>query len=178
MHACSKRILSEIIKTEKRSKGNTSHPAHQSALLRIKSVREYPLMTCKVQSLIFIRVICLLKNSNVVSTTFAKISILIAVHRIDLDTYVLKVLLCNLTSLAYVLNIRHLTTLTRQNENLFKPCVCNCLHFLMDFFHGKLCSFDFVMAVKSAVNTVVLTVVRYVYRREEICGISEMLSCF
>ena len=135
-------------------------------------------MTCKVQSLIFIRVICLLKNSNVVSSALAKISILIAIHRIDLDTYILKVLLRNLTSLAYVFNIRSLTTLTRQNENLFKPCVCNCLHLLMDFFHCKLCSFDFVMAVETTVNTVVLTVVGNVYRREKICRISEVFSCF
>ena len=135
-------------------------------------------MTCKVQSLIFIRVICLLKNSNVVSSALAKISILIAIHRIYLDTYVLKILLRNLTSLAYILNIRSLTTLTRQNENFLKTGLCNCLHFLMDFLHGKLCSFDFVMAVETTVNAVVLTVVRNVYRREEICGISEMLSCF
>ena len=134
-------------------------------------------MSCQMQCLILIRIIGLLKNSYIICAAFVKICVLIRIHRIYLKADYLEIFPGNLTGLSDIFYIGFGFALTGKDQDLLKSGFCNGCHFFFDLICIQLCTADFVMTVKSAVNAVVLTVVCNIDRCKHADTVSKMLPC-
>ena len=174
VHTGRESVLAEIIQTQKGRETNTAHATHKRALLGIDAVRENPLVAGQMQGLVFVRIVSLLEYGHIVRTAFMQISVLIRIHGIDFHANYLKILAGNLAGLADVFDSRLAAALTGQNQDLLQTGLGNRSHLLIDLFRIQHSPLDFVVAVKSAVDAVILAVIGYIQRREDIYGISEM----
>ena len=106
-----------------------------------------------------------------------EIMVLIGIHRIHFQADDFKIFPGDFACLSDIFYVRFCLALPGQNENLLKTGLGNGLHLFFDFFVVELCSVDFVVAVETAVDAVVFTVVCDVERSKHIDGISEMFPC-
>ena len=114
-------IFTEIIQSQKCSKSNSAHASYQSTFLSIQAVRKNPFVTCKMESLILVRIISLLENSYIVCTAFMQVCILIRIHGIDFQTDDTELFFRNLTCLSDIFYIGFGTAFTGENQNFLKP---------------------------------------------------------
>ena len=133
-------------------------------------------MACQMKSLILVCMICLLKNCHIVCSAFMEIGVLIRIHRIDLQTDDPEIFSGNLTGLSDIFHRRFFPALSCKDQDFLKAGLSDSRHFLIDFFICELGSFDPVMAVKPAVDTVIFTVICDIDRGEHINGIAKVLS--
>ena len=131
-------------------------------------------MTCQMQGFVFIGIIGLLENSYIICAAFMKICVLIRIHRIHLKTDYLEIFSSDLTGLSDIFYIRFRFALSGEDQDLLESGFCNGCHFLLDLVCIQLCTADLVVAVKSTVNTVVLTVICNVDRCKHADTVSEM----
>ena len=131
-----------------------------------------------MQSFVFIRIISLLENCHIICAAFVKICVLIRIHRIHLKTDYLEIFSGDLTGLSDIFYIRFRFALSGKDQDLLESGFCNSCHLLLDLVCIQLCTADLVVAVKSTVNTVVLTVIRNVDRCKHADTVSEMFPCF
>ena len=182
MKCCRQCILSEIIQSQKCGESGSTHAAHQGTLLRIKTIRPDTLMSHQMQGLVFICVVCLLKNSHIINTTFMQIFVFIHIYRVDLDSDILKIFSCDLHRFPDICNIRICPALACQDQNFFHAGMRNNLHLMLDLLHRQLLPADVVITVEATVNAVVLAIVCNIKRCEDIDRISKMilrdLLCF
>ena len=176
--SCRKSILAEIIQSQKSRKTNPSHATLQCTLLGIQSVWENPLMSCQMQSFILVRIISLLENRHIICAAFMKICIFIGIHRINLKADHLEIFSRDLTGFSDVLHIGFGFALAGKDQDLLQTSLGDRCHFLLDLFFVQLCAADLVVAVKSTVNTVVLTVVCNVDRCKHADTVPKMFPCF
>ena len=128
-----------------------------------------------MQGFIFVRIVGFLKNSYIVNTAFMEIFVFVCIYRIYFYTNISKILLSDFYSFTNVVYIRIFSAFTCKNENFFHSGIGNYLHFLLDFLKGKFLAFYVVIAVKTAVNTVILTVICNIDWREDIDRIAKMI---
>ena len=76
----------------------------------VKAVGENALGSGKVQLSIFVAVIGLLKNGDIINATFMQIGIFIAVYWINFYSHNLKVLARQLAGLANIIDVTHFAT--------------------------------------------------------------------
>ena len=152
-------ILPEIGKSQQCRKCNAAHSAANCALLRIQTVREHTLVTCKMQLRITVTVVGLLKNSDIIRAAFMQISIFIRVHRIDFDADIFEVFMCDFAGTADIFHIAHIPAFTCQDQHFFHPRPGNRFHFSAYAILIKLRTANLILAVETAVNTVIFTVV-------------------
>ena len=135
-------------------------------------------MACQMQSFVFIRIISLLENRHIICAAFVKICVLIRIHRIHLKTDYLEIFPGDLTSLSDIFHIRFRFALSGKDQDLLESGFCNSCHLFLDLICIQLCASDLVVAVKSTVNTVVLTVVCNVDRCKHADTVPKMFPCF
>ena len=82
MHTCGESVLAKIIQTEQCGKSNTSHAAADGTLLCVQTVWENTLVSCKMQGLVFVRIVGFLEYSYIVSAALMQICVFIGVHRV------------------------------------------------------------------------------------------------
>ena len=132
-------------------------------------------MSHKVELLISVTVISLLKYSYIVNSAFVQILVFIGIQRIDLNPDHAEILSRQLAGFADVLHTALCAALACENKYLLHTAVGDDLHLVLDLLHIKLHALYVIIAVKSAVNAVVLAVVGDIQRSEQIYGIAEML---
>ena len=70
-----------------------------------------------------------------------------------------------------------LNAVINEKKDFLNAGVCNDFHLMLDFLKSQFLTMNVVVAVKSAVHTVILAVVCNIKRCEQIHRISEMLAC-
>ena len=88
-----------------------------------------------------------------------------------------EIFLCQPAGFPDILDITLRTALASQHQDFLNAGVCNDFHLMLDFLKSQFLTMNVVVAVKSAVHTVILAVVCNVKRCEQIHRISEMLAC-
>ena len=131
-----------------------------------------------MQSFVFIRIIGLLENCHIICAAFVKICVLIRIHRIHLKADHLEIFSRDLTGFSDVLHIGFGFALSGKDQDLLQTSLGDRCHFLLDLFFVQLCTADLIVAVKSTVDAVILTVVCNVDRCEHTDAVSEMFPCF
>ena len=177
MIACGKCIFAEIIQSQKGTEADTAHSAHQSTFLCVQTIWENTFVSRQMQRLIFIGVIGLLENGYVVGSAFVEISIFVRVHRIHLKADNPEIFPGDLTSLSNVFHVGFGTAFTGQDQNLLKSGFSDGLHLFFNLFRVKHSTIDLVMAIKTAVNTIIFTVIGNIERCEHVNAVAEMLPC-
>ena len=177
MQGCRKCICVVVIKSEQRGESDTAHATAKRAFLRIKPVWPYTLVSHQMKRLIFVWVVSLLKDSDVVGTAFVKIVIFVGIDWVDLQTDIPEIFPRQLARFADVFHVTYGAALAGQHQDFLNAGVCNDFHLMLDFLKSQFLTMNVVVAVKSAVHTVILAVVCNVKRCEQIHRISEMLAC-
>ena len=177
MQSCSQGVLPEIGKSQQRGKRHPSHTAHQRPLLGFEPVRPYPFVTHQVECLVLVGIVCLLKNRHVVSSAFMEISVFVGIDRIDLKPYHPEVFPGHLAGFADVFHVAHAATLAGEYEYFLHPRVGDYLHLVLYLLRSQPHPVYIVITVESTVDAVILTVVGYVKRCEQIHVVAEMLAC-
>ena len=167
----------EIRKSKQCGKSDTTHASHQRTLLCLKTVWEYTLMPHQMQGFVFNIVIGFLEYRHVISAAFVQIPIFIAVDRINFQTDIAEIFFCQPAGFPDILDITLRTAFSGQHQDFLNAGVCNDLHLMLDFLKSQFLTMNVVVAVKSAVHTVILAVVCNIKRCEQIHRISEMLAC-
>ena len=134
-------------------------------------------MSHKMKGFIFVRIVCLLKNRDVISSTFMKIFVFITVYRINFKTNIPKILWSKLASLTYVLNITCTSALTCKHKNFFNTRIGNDFHFMLYFIGIEFLSVNIIVTVKSAINAVIFTIISNIKRCKKIYCVAKMFTC-
>ena len=153
------RILSKIRQPQKCRKTDATHTAHQGTFLRLKAVREYSLVPHQMKGLIFITIISLLEYRHIICSAFMKITVILRIHRIDLQTNISEIFLRHLAGLANIFHIAFDRTLSGEHQNFFDSGIRNNLHFLTDLICAQTLSVNVIVAIKSTVYTIIFTVI-------------------
>ena len=98
------------------------------------------------------------------------------IHRIDFEADVLEIFPCELAGVADVFDAALRLALARQNQDFLHAAVSDDLHFMCDFVMRELEALDVVVAVETAIDTVILAIIRDVERRKEIDRVAEMTA--
>ena len=96
-----------------------------------------------------------------------QIGVFIAVHRINLYAHHLKVLASQLTSFPNIAYSAHFAAFAGQNEDFLHTGFGDGLHFGYQLLPVKTCSVNAIVAIKAAVNTVILAIVGDIKGRKE-----------
>ena len=104
--------------------------------------------------------------------------ILIRIHRINFKSDYFEIFPGNLHCFSDIFYIRFCSALSCKNQDFLQSCLCDSSHFLINLFCIQLCSADLIMAVKSAVNTVILTVICNINRGKHIHTVPKMFPSF
>ena len=134
-------------------------------------------MPHQMQGFVFHIVIGFLKYGHIICTTFMQVTIFITVDRINFQTDIAEIFLCQPAGFPDILDITLRTAFSGQHQDFLNAGVCNDFHLMLDFLKSQFLTMNVVVAVKSAVHTVILAVVCNVKRCEQIHRISEMLAC-
>ena len=86
MVSSGKRILAEIVQSQKGAEANSPHSSHNSSFLSIKPVGEDPLMSGQVEGFVFVGIVGFLKYRNVVCAALVKVGVFLGIHGINLKT--------------------------------------------------------------------------------------------
>ena len=132
-------------------------------------------MPHQMQGFIFVRVVGLLEHGHIVHAALVEIPVFVHIDRINLDADIPEILPGNLHRLADIVHIGPLSAFAGENQNLFHPRFGDDLHLMLHLFQGELLPADIVIAVESAVDTVILAVVGDIDRREDVDRIAEMV---
>ena len=178
VQSAGKGIPAKIRKPQKCRKGCPPHTAHKSTLLSVKAVGPHTLMSEKMQSFILIDIVGLLKHGNIVRAALMEIAVFIRIDRVNLNSHHAEIFSRQTAGLSDILHAAFGPALTGEDENFLHTALGNDLHFLFDALHVQLHPADMVIAVKSAVHTVILTVIGNIKRREQIHRIAKMLTGF
>ena len=151
-----------IIEPQQSGESDTTHAAAKRALLCVKTVWPYTLVSHQMKRLIFVWVVSLLKDSDVVGTAFVKIVIFVGIDWVDLQTDIPEIFPRQLARFADVFHVTYGAALAGQHQDFLNAGICDDLHLCFHFCFGKLLSVNVVVAVETAVYTVILTIVRNV----------------
>ena len=135
-------------------------------------------MSQKMKLFVFFSIISFLKYGYIVSTAFVKIFIFISIYRVYFKSHHAEVFSCKFASLTDIINITVSTALACKNQYFFHTAVCDNLHFFFNLLHRELHTVNMVIAVKTAIHTVILAVISNVKRRKKVNCITKMLTCF
>ena len=171
-------ILPKIGQTEKCGERHTSHAAAECPFLCVETVRPHTLVTEQVELFVFVGVVSLLKYRHIIRAAFVEIPVFLRIDRINLKPDHAEILPCKFTGFADVFHIALTSALTGQNQDFLHTAVGNDFHLMLDLFHVQFHAADVVVAVESAVDTVILAVIGNVQRCEEIDGVAEVLAGF
>ena len=111
---------------------------------------------------ILVRVVSLLEDSDVVGTALMQIVVFVSIDRVDLQTDIPEIFPRQLTCLSNVFDITLRTALSGQHQDFLNAGICDDLHLCFHLCIGKLLSVNVVVAVETAVHTVILAIVRNV----------------
>ena len=131
-----------------------------------------------MQRFVFDGIIRFLKDGNIIRAAFVQIAVIFGIDRINFQAYHTKVIPCQLTCFPNIGDIAHTVAFPGQNQYLLHAGIGDYLHFVLNLLHRKLHPADLVIAVKAAVNTVILTVIGNIKRCKQIHGIAELLLRF
>ena len=134
-------------------------------------------MPHKMQCFIFICIISLLEYSYIIHSTFMEIFIFIYIHRIDLNADITEIFPGDFYCFPNIFHIRISPAFSCKDQYLFHAGLCDHLHLMLDLFTGQLLSADVIVAVKTAVNTVILAVIGNVNRSKNVYRIPKMVFC-
>ena len=127
-----------------------------------------------MQCLVFITVVGFLKDGDKICPAVVQIPVILCVHRVNLQAHYLKIFSRDPAGLTDVFHIGHLWALTGQQQDFLQTGSCNGLHLPLDLFWVQPGAVYLIMAVKAAINAVVLAVIRNVKRCEQVDGIAEV----
>ena len=131
-----------------------------------------------MKGFVFVGIVGFLKNGDVVGTALVEISIFIRIYRINFQADDAEIFPGDLTGISNVFDSGFGTAFSGKNQDFLKAGGGDGCHFFFDFIRGKLCPADFVVAVETAVNTVVFTVVCNVNGCEHVNTVAEMFPGF
>ena len=175
MKACCQGIFAVIGKAQQGRKRHTAHAAHKGALLCVETVGPDTLVAKQVEGLVLVGVVGLLEDRDIVDAALMQISVLVNIDRIDLDTDIAKIFARDFDGFSDVLYVGILAALAGEDEDLLHAGLRDHLHFVLDLFKGELFAADLVVAVESAVDAVVLTVVCNINGCKNIHRIAEVV---
>jgi len=134
-------------------------------------------MSHKMQGFILICIVGFLEYRYIIYATFMKIFILIYIYRIDLNTDISEIFPGNLHCFSDIFYIRIGPAFPCKDQDLFHTGLCDHLHFMLDLFKCKFFAADVVVAVKTAVNAVILAVIGNIKRGKNVYRIAKMIFC-
>ena len=105
-----------------------------------------------------------------------QVAVLIAIDRIDLQSDIAEIFLCQLTCLTDVFHIALCAALAGQHQDFLDTGIRDNFHLMLNFLEVQLLSMNVIVTVESTVNAVILTVVCNIKRRKQINRIAEMLA--
>ena len=178
MKSSGKGIFPEITQPQKGTDADSAHTAEQCPLLGVETVSEISFWPSQMNLFIADAVIGLLVNTDKISAALLDIGILVCVHGIDLDANGRKVLFGNFTGVTDIFHIRVVPGFPGEDENLSQPGFGDVAQLGVNFIIGELSAVDFIGTVKSAVSTVVDTVVGDIERSIESGSIAEVAGGF
>ena len=176
--SCCKGIFAKIVQPQQCCKADATHTTSNGTFLCIETIRKDPLVTCQMQSFVFIGIIGFLKNSHIIRPALVKILIFIRVHRIHFQTDDLEVFSSGLAGFPDVFHVGFCTAFSRKYQDLLQASLSDSFHFPLDLFFVETCAPDFIMAVESTINAVVLAVVGNVDRCEHTHAVTEIFLFF
>ena len=176
MESACQSVLSEVRKSQQCRECYSPHASHEGSLLGIESVRPYPLVAQQMQCFVFISIVGFLEYCYVIGSALMEIAVILSVYRVDLKTHHAEILPGQPAGLPDVFHIAVGRALPCKNQYFLHSGVCDYLHLVLNLLPGQLHAADVVVAVESAVYAVIVTVVCYVQRREQIHRISEVLT--
>ena len=106
-----------------------------------------------------------------------QIMIFIRIHRINFQPDYFEIFSCDLTRLTNIFHIGLYTALSGKNQNFLETGLCDCCHLFVNFLCIQLCTANFIVAVKTAVDAVIFTVVCDIDWCKHIYTVSKMFSC-
>ena len=133
-------------------------------------------MSHKMKCLVFVWIVCLLENRYIIGTALVKILVLITVYRVNLKTYISKILCGKFTRFTYVFNITCTSALTREHKYFLDAWVGDDFHLMLYLISIEFLSVNVIVAVKTTINTIILTIVSNIERCKQIHRISKMFT--
>ena len=91
-----------------------------------------------------------------------KIAVFLCVDGINFKPHHAEIFSRQLAGLADIFNIALCTALPRQKENFLHAAVGDYFHFMFNLLGGQLHAVDMIIAVKSAVHTVIFAIICYI----------------
>ena len=106
-----------------------------------------------------------------------KVAVFVCVDRIDLQTDHAEVFACQFAGFPDICYVALGTAFAGENQDFFHAAVRDDLHFMFNLLGSQLHAVDVVVTVKTAVNAVILTVVRDVERSKQVDRVSKVFAC-
>ena len=135
-------------------------------------------MAAQMQSGVFIGIVGFLKHGNIVHAAGVEVGVFIGIDRINFNTHHPEIFPGQLAGLADILHRGSGAAFTGENQNFLQTGVRDGFQLFFDLFHGQLGTANLVVAVKAAVDAVILAVVGNIQRGEHHHRIAEVLAGF
>ena len=168
-------VFSEVRQAQQGGEAHAAHAAHERPLLGLEAVGPDALVALQVEGLVFVCVIRLLEDGDVIRAAVPQVAVFVGVHGVDLQADHAEVFPGDLHGFADVLHAALGPALAGQHQDLLHAGVGDDLHLVLDLLFVQLHPLDVVVAVEAAVDAVVFTVVGDVEGGEEIDGVAEVL---
>ena len=88
-----------------------------------------------------------------------KITVILRIYRIDLQTDIPEIFLCHFAGLANIFDVTFDRTLSGEHQNFLNPGIRNDLHLLTDLICIQTLAVNVIVAIKSTVYTIIFTVI-------------------
>ena len=131
-------------------------------------------MSGQMERLVFVGIVRLLKYRHVIRSALMKVTVFVRVHGIDLQAYHLEIFSGCLTGFTDIFHVGSFPALAGEDQDLLQTGFCDGFHLFLDTRLIQLGPFNLVVAVESAVYTVIFAIIGNVQRREQIDAVPEM----
>ena len=129
-----------------------------------------------MERFVLIGVVCLLEHGDIVGAALAQVSVVVCVDRVYLEADHPEIFAGDAACLTDVFHVALSAAFAGEDQDLLHSRVRYYLHLVLDLVEVQLHPGYVVVAVETAVNAVVFTVIRYVKRREQVNAVAEVLS--
>ena len=119
-----------------------------------------------------------LKDGYKIRSALVQILVFIDIHWINFQSDGREILLRNLYRISDIFHAGCRTAFACQQQHFSHIGLCDRLHFLFDFFHVQMAAVNLVLTVKSAINTLILTIIGDIKRCKQLYAVAEMLFPF
>ena len=105
-----------------------------------------------------------------------EIPVFLRIDRVNLQPHVTEILPCQPACPANILKAALATAFPGQQQDFLHAAAGNHLHLMLHLLTGQLHTLNIVVAVKAAVNAVILAVIGQIQRREHVDSIAKMTA--